>query len=222
MKKLLHIIASPRGKDSRTLQVSEVFLDVFKHEHPDWVVEELDVTKEKLPPLTIKRLDGKYTLLSGKELTDDLKQAWGEIIAHIERFLSADAYLLSTPMWNFGIPYLLKQYIDIIVQPKYLFRYIDTGEVEGLAKGRKMVVIASRGGDYRPGSPSRNFDFQEPYLRTIFGFVGITDINFVIAQPMDMGADKQKAALKRAKEEAISAAQNLVPLEKIAAGGSGR
>jgi FMN-dependent NADH-azoreductase len=223
MKKLLHIIAAPRGEDSRTLQVSEVFLHVFRQEHSDWVVEELDITKEKLPSLTMKRIDGKYVLLSGRELTGDLKRAWQEIIAHIDRFLSADAYLLSTPMWNFNIPYLLKQYIDIIIQPKYLFRYTDTGGIEGLVKGKKMTVVTSRGGDYSPRSPSRDFDHQEPYLRTIFGFVGITDINFIIAQPMDMDTDKQKAALQRAKEEAAWAAKNFVPSEQTyAAGLTGR
>ncbi|MDV6342950.1 FMN-dependent NADH-azoreductase [Nitrosomonas sp. Is37] len=206
MKKLLHIIATPRGMDSRTLQISRVFLDAFKQSHSEWVIEELDLTKEQLPSLTMKRVDGKYVLLGGKELYGDLKEAWEEIIAHIERFLSADAYLLSTPMWNFNIPYPLKHYIDIIVQPKYLFRYTDSG-VEGLVKDRKMVVITSRGGDYTPESPSRDFDFQEPYLRTIFGFVGLIDIRFIIAQPMDMDVDLQKARIEEAKTKAASVAK---------------
>lgn len=203
MKKLLHIIATPRGDDSRTLQVSNAFLDAFKPSHPGWVVEELDLTKENLPSLTMKRVDGKYVLLGGKELYGDLKEAWEEIIAHIKRFLSADAYLLSTPMWNFSTPYFLKQYIDIIVQPKYLFRYTDTG-VEGLVKDRKMLVITSRGGDYSPGS---GMDFQEPYLRAVFGFVGLTNMNFIIAQPMDMGADLQKAMIKESQNKAAKAAK---------------
>ena len=206
MKKLLHIIATPRGDDSRTLQVSSVFLDAFKQRHSDWVIEELDLTKEELPALTMKRVDGKYVLLGGKELYGDLKEAWEEIIAHIKQFLSADAYLLSTPMWNFSIPYPLKQYIDIIVQPKYLFRYTDTG-VEGLVKDRKMLVITSRGGDYSPGSPGRSMDFQEPYLRAVFGFVGLTDMNFIIAQPMDIGIDSQKAMIKEAQTKAVKAAE---------------
>jgi FMN-dependent NADH-azoreductase len=207
MKKLLHIIATPRGDDSRTLQISRAFIVAFKQSHPSWVVEELDLTKEKLPALTLKRVDGKYVLLGGKELYGDLKEAWGEIIAHIDRFLSADAYLLSTPMWNFSIPYLLKQYIDIIVQPKYLFRYTDTG-VEGLVKDRKMLVIASRGGDYSPDSPGRSMDFQEPYLRAVFGFVGLKDIDFIIAQPMDTDADLQKVRIADAQVKAAEAAEN--------------
>ncbi len=206
MKKLLHIISTPREDESRTLQVSGEFLDVFKKGHKDWVIEDLNLTKEPLPSLTMKRVDGKYVLLGGKDLYGDLKEAWEEIIAHIDRFLSADAYLISTPMWNFSIPYPLKQYIDIIVQPKYLFRYTATG-VEGLAKNKKMIIITSRGGEYNAESGTSSFDFQEPYLRHIFGFVGITDVQFIIAQPMDMGLDKQKARLEEAKKAARAAAE---------------
>lgn len=202
MKKLLHIIATPRGEDSRTLQVTGAFLDEFKSKHKDWVAEELNLWTEKIPPLTIKQIDGKYLLLGGKDLSGEAKDAWKTIIAHIERFLSADAYLVSTPMWNLGIPYALKQYIDIIVQPKYLFRYTATG-VEGLAKNKKMVVITSRGGDYS-AAPMLSLDHQEPYLRAIFGFVGITDITFIKAQPMDMGPDLQKQKIAEAQRAAKS------------------
>lgn len=201
MKKLLHIIASPRGDESRTLKVSKTFLDTFRKTHPDWAVDELDLYKEKLPELTVKRVGGKYVLLGGKDLYGEFKDAWKEIIAHIERFLSCDAYLVSTPMWNFSIPYLLKQYIDIIVQPKFLFRYTDKG-VEGLAKNKKMVVVTSRGGAYSDPD-SKPFDHQKPYLQTVFGFVGITDINFIIAEPMDaQGMEVQMKKIEEAKRQA--------------------
>jgi len=199
MKKLLHIIATPRGEESRTLEVTSAFLEAFKAHHPDWVIDVLDLPKEELPPLTIKRVDGKYVLLGGKDLYGELKEAWQDIIAHIERFMSADAYLISTPMWNFSIPYTLKHYLDVILQPKYLFRYTSSGP-EGLVKNRKMVVITSRGGDYTESM--RGADFQEPYLRFVFGFTGITDITFINAQPMDMGAVLQEQKIKEAQIKA--------------------
>lgn len=198
MKKLLHIIATPRGEESRTLKVSNVFLDTFKEKHADWVIDELDLTKEELPSLTVKRVDGKYVLLGGKDLYGDMKGSWQDIISHIDRFMSADAYLISTPMWNFGIPYTLKQYIDIIVQPKYLFRYTAKG-VEGLVKNKWMVVISSHGGEYT-SEDTRGADFQEPYLRFVFGFVGITNVTFIKAEPMDMGEEMQKQRIKAAQE----------------------
>ncbi|MES2344520.1 MAG: NAD(P)H-dependent oxidoreductase [Chlamydiota bacterium] len=205
MGKLLHLIASPREDESRTLQISEIFINAFKKKHPDWVFDELNLAKEAIPSLTMKRADGKYALLAGKELFGELRESWEEIIQHIERFLSADIYLISTPMWNFSIPYTLKQYIDLIVQPKYLFRYTDHG-VEGLAKNKKMIVVSSRGGQYE-SKETQPLDFQEPYLRMIFGFIGITDITFVKAEPMDMGEEIQKQKLELAKSEALKLAE---------------
>ncbi len=197
MNKLLHIIATPRGEESRTLKVSRLFLEAFKKKYPGCRIEELNLFNEDLQPLTVKMVDGKYMLLSGRDVSEKLKPAWKKIERYIDQFLGADAYLISTPMWNFSIPYPLKQYIDIILQPKYLFRYTDKG-VEGLVKNKKMAVITSRGGDYGPQSPMHSYDFQEPYLRTAFGFVGITEMTFINAQPMDMGEDIKKAALERA------------------------
>lgn len=198
MKKLLHIIATPRGEESRTLKVSNAFLQSFQETHSDWVVEPLDLTTTDLPSLTAKRVDGKYVLLQGKELHGTLKENWDDIVHYIQHFLSADGYLISTPMWNFSIPYSLKQYIDIIVQPKFLFQYTKNGTVEGLVKNRKMVIITSCGGDYTSAETKR-FDHEEPYLRTIFEFVGITDIEFIKAQPTDMGEELQKQKIEQAK-----------------------
>ncbi len=207
MEKLLHIIASPREEQSRTLQVSEVFLKAFKENHPDCVVDELNLAKETIPNMSLKQLDGKYMLASGKDLSEEAKHEWKEIIRYIERFLSANIYVVSTPMWNFSIPYMLKQYIDVIVQPRHLFRYTDKG-VEGLAKNKKMLVITSRGGEYT-SKESLSLDFQEPYLRAIFGFVGITDITFINAQPMDKGEEKRKQKLKEAKLAAQQLAEKM-------------
>ncbi len=204
MKKLLHIIATPRGEESNTLQVSRVFLEGFRAAHLDWEVEALDLSTTALPDLTAMRVDGKYVLLGGGELAGDTKTAWTEILAHIDRFLAADAYLVSTPMWNFGIPYMLKHYLDVIMQPRYLFRYTATGP-EGLVTNRPMTVITSRGGSYSEG-PAKAADFQEPYLRFAFGFVGIQDVTFIHAEPMAMGEELRAKALAGAKEKARAAA----------------
>jgi FMN-dependent NADH-azoreductase len=209
MKKLLHIIASPRAEESRTLKVSKAFLASFKEKHRDCQVRELNLFEEKLPDLTVKQIDGKYVLLGGKDLSEELKESWKGIVAYIEKFLSADTYLISTPMWNFNIPYVLKHYIDIIIQPKYLFQYTEKGP-EGLAKNKKMVVITSRGGDYGPDSAFNAYDFQEPYLRGIFGLVGIEDITFINAQPMDaMGPEVQNQKIAEAQKQAGELAQKI-------------
>lgn len=207
MKRLFHIIASPRGEESRTLRVSGHLLERLKARYPKTEVDELNLFETPLPPLTVTRVGGKYILLGGGELTGEVKKSWQEIEKHIDRFLAADMYLLSTPMWNFGIPYALKHYIDIIVQPRYLFHYTEAGP-EGLVTGRKMIVVTSRGGDYGPESPAHGMDQQEPYLRTVFGFVGITDLTFVNAQPMDAAGEEVREekiaqAIERVKEMAL-------------------
>ncbi len=208
MKKLLHIIASPREEASRTLQVSHAFLKEFQEKHPKCEIDTLDLAREHLPDLTMKAVNGKYILLSGKELEGEFKAAWEGIVKQINRFLAADMYVISTPMWNFSIPYRLKHYIDLIVQPRYLFRYTEQGTVEGLAKNKKMVIVCSRGGDY--SSPQMaSMDFQEPYLKTIFNFVGIKDLTFITAEPMDKDKALQKEHLKEAQEEATQLASTL-------------
>ena len=207
MNKLLHIIATPRGSESRTLRVTRAFIEAFKSKYPGCKIDNLNVFEERLPDLTVKRVDGKYVLLGGKDLSGVLLESWKEIVSVINRFLSADAYLISTPMWNFGIPYRLKHYIDIIMQPRYLFQYTPSGAL-GLVKGKKMVIITSRGGDYSTDDFSK-FDLQEPYLRNVFGFAGITDVTFINAQPMDaMGQEMQDKKIKEAQEEAEKIAEN--------------
>jgi len=205
MKKLFHIVATPRDEESRTLQVSRSFLEAFTENNHDWTVDELRLFGERLPPLTAQRTAGKYALLGGRDLPADLQEQWQDIHNHINRFLSADAYLISTPMWNFTVPYVLKQYIDVIVQPRYLFQYTE-GVPEGLVKDRKMVVITSRGGEYTDKG-MKLLDIQEPYLRTVFGFVGITDVTFIHAQPMDAaGPEVRRERLLHARERARNTA----------------
>lgn len=207
MKKILHIISTPRGAASRTLKVSEYFLKGLKNKYPACVIDTLDLFKDTITPLTLKAVSGKYVLLAGNDLSGDIKEAWRDIERHITRFLSADAYLISAPMWNFSIPYVLKHYIDIIVQPKYLFRYTDKGP-EGLAKNKKMIIITSRGGDYSAASPFHACDYQEPYLRAIFNLVGIIDIVFINAQPMDaLGQGTAQEKIKEAQNLAVDAAK---------------
>lgn len=206
MKRLLHIIATPRAELSRTLSVSEVFLEAFQEKHENWLIDELDLTRENLPSLSQKSVSGKYVLLQGKNLFGSLKESWVEIVQHIDRFRTADFFLVSTPMWNFSIPYMLKQYIDLIVQPKYLFFYKEDGKPEGLVKGKKAVIITSRGGTY--SGNDKSFDHQEPYLKTIFQFIGFTDISFIQADGMDMGEDIQEKNLLKAKDIAKKMGQN--------------
>lgn len=202
--RLLHIVSTPRGYESNTIRVSNALIEELTLKYEDLSVKVLDLFKADLPAVAGENIETKYKLMTGQALDDHHKSSWDAIEANIKRFLDADIYLITTPMWNFGIPYALKYFIDAIVQPGYLFRYNELGIPEGLVLGKKMIIVTSRGGDYSPNTPLHSLDFVEPYLRAIFNFVGITDIHFINAQPMDISPAARRDALLAAIGEARS------------------
>ena len=110
-------------------------------------------------------------------------------------------------MWNFGVPYRLKQYIDVIVQPSLTVAFSPEKGYTGLVTGKPLMLILARGGAYPAGNPIETFDFQEPYLRCIFGFIGFTDIRTIYIQGTMQGPEQVEAATRKATAEAINAAK---------------
>ena len=206
--KLLHVSATPRQDRSTTLQVSEAFLDELGAGRPDLEVTTVDLFHDDLPAVAGTNIDVKYNLMAGVPVDDAARDSWCRIERLIEQFVSADCWLVSSPMWNLSVPYALKYYIDCLVQPGYVFRYDEQGVPVPLVTGRTMVCVTSRGGDFGPASPLHHADFQEPYLRAIFGFIGITDIEFVNAQPVDISGLRE-SSLARACAEAREVAARL-------------
>ena len=200
--RLLHIVASARAAGSNTLRVSRAFLDALREAAPEVDVETLDLFEHDLPAVAGVNIDAKYKILIGQPIDKGHVDSWRQVEQLIAQFLAADVHLVSAPMWNFHIPYALKYYIDAIVQPGYLFGYTETGAAVGLCRDKRMVCVSSRGGDYSPDGPMGAYDLQTPYLRAIFGFVGITDIEFVYAQPMDISPDLRETAIAAAVAEA--------------------
>lgn len=193
--RLLHVVCTPRGLASNTGRMSSALLEALQEQDENLTVTTLDLFKADLPAVAGRNIESKYMLMTGQALDETAMTSWRQIERTIEQFLDADTYVLTVPMWNFGIPYALKYYIDAIVQPGYLFRYTADGRPEGLVTNRKMICVTSRGGDYSTG-PLMAYDFVENYLRTIFGFVGITDMRFFNGQPMDVSPEARKAAQK--------------------------
>ena len=200
--KVLHVVATPRSDVSNTLRVSEAFLDALGSQREDLQIETIDLYHHDLPGVAGENIENKYLLMGGASLDDTQVQAWKDIEDLIASFMAADLHVISAPMWNFSVPYALKYYIDAIVQPGYTFRYDEQGRAIGMVEGKRMICITTRGGDYSPGTPFHAYDFQEPYLRAIFGFIGITDIEFVNAQPMDITPDLREKAIADALERA--------------------
>ena len=198
MAKLLHILASPRV-ESYSTRVTKAFLDSYRQARPNDRIEVLDLFQADIPPFHAPQAKAKYAVAAGQTPRDEAEAAWQPVIKTINHFKGFDKYVISSPMWNFGVPYRLKQYIDVLVQPSLTVAYSPEKGYAGLVTGKPLMLILARGGTYRTGNPSETFDFQEPYLRTIFGFIGFTDIRTVYIQgtmqnkPEQVEADTRKA-----------------------------
>jgi len=118
----------------------------------------------------------------------------------LDEFLAADIIVLGAPMYNFGIPSQLKAWIDCLAAPGKTFKYSATG-VQGLAGGKKVIIASSRGGVYSASSPIAFMDHQESFLKSFFGFIGVTDITFVRAEGVNMGPEQRQSALDSALAE---------------------
>lgn len=164
--KLLHLDTSALGASSVTRELTAAIVARWQDAVPGLSVDYRDLDNNPLPHLTGGVLGG----------ADEAAKAEGD--ATMEQFLASDVIVIGAPMYNFGVPSTLKAWIDRVAVAGKTFRYTESGP-EGLAKGKRMVIASGRGGMYGDNSPA---DFQEAYLRQVFNFLGITDIEFVRAE----------------------------------------
>lgn len=209
MSKLLYIQASPRIQRSHSIAVADAFVGEYQRAHPDDEIVTLNLFDAPLPNFDGLAVQAKYTILHGLIHTQEELQAWDNVEQVIEQFTSADKYVFAVPMWNFGIPYRLKQYIDILVQPGYTFSYSEDKGYEGLVVEKPLLAVCARGGEYPVGSGAEAFDLQTKYIELIFGFMGFKDIQSVVVEPTlqggpDVAKAKRNEAIDRAKEIAVT------------------
>ena len=143
MTKILHIVASPRGDASQSTQLAEAFLKTAIQENPTTTVDTLELWAEDLPEFDGDKAAAKMTFFGVGEMGSAQQTAWDHIVEITARFTDADAYVISAPMWNGGIPYKLKQYIDIITQPGLLFGFDPEAGYSGLLENKQAVVFLS-------------------------------------------------------------------------------
>lgn len=200
--KVLHIQGSPRSDRSHSRAVANAFLGAYQEAHRDDEVVTLDLFNGRLPEFDGFVLQAKYNILHGRQHSESQAAAWMAVEEIIEEFTSADKYVVSNPMWNFGIAYRLKHYLDIITQPGYTFMVTADGNYEGLVKDKPLLLIHARGGSYPAGSAMAGLDFQRGYLETVFGFMGFTDIRQVVVEATlsPEAANSQEAAIEEAKQ----------------------
>lgn len=193
MSKVLYIKANakPEGA-SRTFQISDRFIEAYKQIHPEDDIMTLDLYKEGIQLLTTEDINSVF----GPK-NDSSKNH--PILKYAYQFAEADKYVISEPMWNLSTPAILKAYIDYICVTGITFKYTENGPV-GLCQG-KAVHITSRGGSYSEG-PGAAYEMGDRYLRTIFGFLGITDFTTISADALDVVGNDVGAILQAAIQSA--------------------
>jgi FMN-dependent NADH-azoreductase len=199
MAKLLYIEASPRKKRSSSIAVAKTFLETYRKTFPEDQIQTIDLWQKEMPEFSGDVIEAKYAIMHQQPHTAEQIKAWEDVEKIIAEFKAADKYLFSLPMWNFGIPYKLKQYIDLLVQPGYTFQVTPQGEYEGLVKDKKVALIYARGGEYGIDAA---VDFQKKYMEAILGFIGFKDFVSVIIQPTLCGPEQKKKILDAAQAEA--------------------
>ena len=178
MPTLLKIDVSPRGDYSVSRKLGQQFADEWVQSHSGGKIVTRDLVKTTLPFVDLPWIAGAYT--APDQHTPENKQALKVSDELIAELLAADEILISTPMYNFAVPAVLKAWIDHIVRVNVTFSVGPDG-YKGLVSGKKATIIIASGGAYPAGTPYESYNLESPYLRHIFGFIGLTDLTFVQA-----------------------------------------
>lgn len=203
---LLRVDSSAR-RSSVSRQLTQRFAEAWKKENPTGRVIERDLSITSLPPIT-----DEWTLAihcAPGTLTPAQRETLSVSDQLVEELLAADTIVIGAPMYNFTISAPLKAWIDQVVRIGRTVLLKPTGP-DGVLKGKKVVVITSRGGAYRPGTATAPYDYQEPYLRHILAFIGLTDVTFIHVEnqkPGDLAEPARAAAIEQTHRAAAASSQ---------------
>ena len=205
MRKLLHIDSSILGTHSVSRQLTAQIVASWRAAHPATVVSYLDLAVDTPSHLSAESLG--FRLPAGAAELSDAQQRENAVSeALVLQFLAADVVVMGAPLYNFSIPTQLKAWIDRVAQVGRTFTYTEKGPV-GLAGGKTIIVASTRGGVYSTSDAGNAMEHQESYLKTVFGFLGVTDVRFVRAEGLAMGEAAKTAALDAAQVEILAQTQ---------------
>jgi FMN-dependent NADH-azoreductase len=193
---LLHIDSGILGDNSVTRRLSAATVADLKTRNPGLKVVYRDLVTDPIAHLSGAHLAAQS--IDPSQHDAQMQKDLADGASALEEFLAADIVVVGAPMYNFSVPSQLKAWIDRLAIAGKTFRYTEKGP-EGLAGGKRVIVASSRGGFYGAGTPGAAIDHQENYLRAVFGFFGITDISFVRAEGVNMGADQKARAIADAE-----------------------
>jgi FMN-dependent NADH-azoreductase len=205
MTKLLHVSASPRGPQSESRAVAATFLDTVREVAPGLPIEEYDLWDGTLPAFGPDAAAAKMAVFAGQAPQGAAARAWQAAIDTFRRFDAADRYLFSVPMWNAGVPYILKQFIDVVSQPGLVFGFDPDRGYTGLLRGKRAAVIYTSAVYGPDRGPAFGADFQAPYLEEWLRWAGVAEISTIHFRPNLANADAdagRRLAHARARDEA--------------------
>ena len=172
MKKILHIISSPRGEASFSIKLGNAIIKKIKAAHPGSTVAEVNLVEQNFPHLEEAHLTSFFTPAESRSVA--LQEAVKHSDEAIQALQDADIIVIGAPMYNYGIHSSLKAWLDHIVRAGVTFRYGANG-LQGLLENKKVYIAESTGGIYSEG-PMQGNDFVAPYLKTVLGHIGLTDL----------------------------------------------
>ncbi len=191
MSTLLHVDSSPLYGRSVSRQLSDAFVAQWRSSHPDGRVIDRDLNGTSIPPISAEWVGAVYTPEEARTSRQkELLSLSDSLLAELEQ---ADEYVFGVPMHNFSVPSVLKLWIDQIARVEKTFSYAD-GKPKGLIIGKKATFIIATGGIYDARTQMASFNFVEPYLRSLFGFLGLTDVTFLTAggtMALNHGQDRE-------------------------------
>ena len=191
MARLLYIIGSPRKERSVSTTAGNAFVAAYTAAHPNDTIDVIDVWNEDLPQLDRDAFEAKYAGLAGQERSAAQEAAWNKLKSYADRLRAADKILITVPMWNFAVPYRLKQLIDLVSHKDLLFTFDERG-LNGLLTKSKAFVIYARGIAYGrdSGFPVEVWDQQKPYVELWLKFIGVPSVDTMIVEKTLFGDDK--------------------------------
>lgn len=215
MATLLYLEASPRNDHSFSSRVASAFLETYKELNPDDTIDHYHLFEDEVPEFDQEAATQKMQHIArlikeGKGIEPEGK--WGQVLEQIDRLKRADKVLISSPMWNYSIPYRLKQWLDVVVQPGLTFGVNRKGEYVGMLRDKRMQLILASGSEYQPRFPqpedAPKSDFQRWYLEHMSRYIGIDDVRTIKIQPTEAaGPAKAEEVLEAKLEEAREAAK---------------
>jgi FMN-dependent NADH-azoreductase len=204
MTHILHVNASPRGAASQSRLVSNELVQAMTAAHPDMTVTDRDLGHQEIPFVTEPFIGAMYTPEEARTPEQkDLLKLSDELI---DELFAADVFVFGVPMYNFGVPAVFKAYIDYIARANRTF---NPATYEGLLKNKKAIVVSAHGGaGYGPGQERESYNQLVPTLRGVFGFLGVTDVEFVSVEgtsaPEEVKAPVMAAAREKIKQLAAA------------------